>query len=94
MGEALPRLRVAAARPYAARNMVAAAAAIRRYLRKIVAMADISSRFSSGLSRAAHEVFGPIFDIWPILKFLDIDGRNVLLLSAVRRCLRADCCDG
>ncbi|KZV34503.1 hypothetical protein F511_14703 [Dorcoceras hygrometricum] len=28
---------------------------------------NFASRFYSGLSRAAHEVFGPIFDIGPIL---------------------------
>ncbi|KZV27983.1 hypothetical protein F511_25860 [Dorcoceras hygrometricum] len=38
-----------------------------------VAMTVLSSRFCSGLSRVAHEVFGPIFDIGPILVGPKID---------------------
>ncbi|KZV25885.1 pentatricopeptide repeat-containing protein mitochondrial [Dorcoceras hygrometricum] len=63
------------ARPCAARY-VAAAAAVRppsdvisdRLLRRLI----FTSWFCSGLSQAAHEVFGPMFDIgpiWSILKF-------------------------
>ncbi|KZV24198.1 hypothetical protein F511_09142 [Dorcoceras hygrometricum] len=47
------------------------AAAVRRDFRQ---RCDgyFSSRLSSGLSRAAHEVFGPIFDIGPILVNFEI----------------------
>ncbi|KZV51274.1 hypothetical protein F511_25319 [Dorcoceras hygrometricum] len=38
-----------------------------RLARGSVATAVLYSRFCSGLSQAAHEVFGPIFDIGPIL---------------------------
>ncbi|KZV50128.1 denticleless protein [Dorcoceras hygrometricum] len=33
---------------------------------------NFTSRYCSGLSRAAHEVFGPIFDIGPILVNFEI----------------------
>ncbi|KZV16720.1 hypothetical protein F511_08829 [Dorcoceras hygrometricum] len=57
-------------------RVMAAAAAVQppsdvisdRSLRRL----NFTSRFSSGLSRAAHEGFGPIFDIGPVLVNFEI----------------------
>ncbi|KZV39574.1 hypothetical protein F511_02037 [Dorcoceras hygrometricum] len=62
--------------PSAARDLMAAVAAVRppsevisgRLMRRLI----FPFRFCSGLSRAAHEGFGPIFDIGPILVDFEI----------------------